>query len=98
MQGAYQYRFRDTLGPTNSVDAKMTAIDEIDIGITGLTEHQPVPWGGSASPVAGRVIRQVRFGFNNDCREQTVGRAAHKHLPQEPRSNNACRWSVKGAR
>lgn len=77
-----QHRFAMTCGPANRVDAKVTAINEVNVSVARFPKQRAVAWGRPDITVASGVIHQVSFCFHNRAARQAFRGVPQQQVPQ----------------
>ena len=77
LEGTKQHASGDAIRLAGNVQAVMTSVDEINIGVAGRTEENGVAGGAAGGGVRGGIgFSQIRFNFNDTSGKKLAAAAA----------------------
>jgi hypothetical protein len=83
LKGADQDPSTDALKLAAHVEHEVIAVAEIDIRVAATQKHGPSARGWSAKMMGGRILRRIRFGFDDAAGQPAGGKFAHYHFADE---------------
>jgi hypothetical protein len=97
LDGANQKRLGNAGWPADGVDAVMVTVNEIHIGVAGWPEHDAIALGQPGCGVAGGVVLEVGFGFDDNPATGPRWGLAEQPMPKQSASDEPGRGGVEGA-
>lgn len=92
---SHQHGLGDAGGAADGIDAKMVAINEVNVGVAGWSEHDAIPRRRTRCGMASRISGQVSFSLDDWPSRGTHGCVANEEMPQQERGNNFGRRFIK---
>lgn len=74
--------------PRDDVHTKVHAVSEIDVQVSGSTEHHAGSRGQAAKGVAGRIVLLVRLGLDDSPNHGALVEPPNQELPQDVSSHH----------
>lgn len=95
--GADEDGFGFINGAADGVEAVVESVNEVNVGMAGLVPHDAVASGASDVGVAGWVVFDVSFGFNDFAAGKAIRALADEEMTEKARGNDFSTRFVKGA-
>ena len=90
--------FAAALRLADSVEAVIEAVDEVNVGVAGRTEHGAIAIRLTDESVTAGIVGDVGFGLDNGSASESLRRAAQEVMAEETRGDDFGGRKIEGAR